>query len=127
MMSPNQANPNNSDDRHPWSAKQDEQMRQIAILPWNQEENYIQLFQTMNEWDFRGSSHKSIEVGKIFDLVNSSYHNDIRRTKGIQKPICGYDNPRLLQYLQWLLWECGGVTAPEGYAFIPEENLSNYT
>jgi len=90
-------------------------------------ELYIQLFQTMNEWDFRGSSHKSIEVGKIFDLVNSSYHNDIRRTKGIQKPICGYDNPRLLQYLQWLLWECGGVTAPEGYAFIPEENLSNYT
>jgi len=67
-----------------------------------------------------------IEVGKIFQLDNSEYYKTHRRNGGIQTPIHVFDNPNVLTYLRWFLWEYGGVTAPGGYPLVPEEKLSDY-
>ena len=72
-MSPNQATRNSNHARNPWSDKQEQHLRQLGILPWDQTENYERFFHTIGEWSFRQSSQKVIEVGKIFQLDNSEY------------------------------------------------------
>jgi hypothetical protein len=110
----------------PWTHEQASHLKALGIIPWSLEECCSVLFENFELERYYELVRCRLEVAELFQVSMKPSFKQLRREGQPRKPLSTLTNDRTFLYLQWFLWDQGGITPSDGDQFLSRDQLSQY-